>query len=163
VKRAQSDEACIQIRIAAPDDAARITSVLHESFIEYKSSYTDEAFSATVPAPDQIRKRMAEGPVWMALQGDTIVGTVAAVERGGELYIRGMAVSPAARGLGIGELLLKHMESFAESHGVKRLTLSTTPFLDRAIRLYERFGFRRSEEGPHDLFGTPLFTMVKSL
>lgn len=163
MKRAQSDEACIQIRIAAPDDAARITSVLHESFIEYKSSYTDEAFSATVPAPDQIRKRMAEGPVWMALQGDTIVGTVAAVERGGELYIRGMAVSPAARGLGIGELLLKHMESFAESHGVKRLTLSTTPFLDRAIRLYERFGFRRSEEGPHDLFGTPLFTMVKSL
>src|SRR5260370_227302 len=41
--------------------------------------------------------------------------------------------------------------------------LSTTPFLDRAIRLYERFGFQRSDEGPLDLFGTPLFTMTKRL
>jgi ribosomal protein S18 acetylase RimI-like enzyme len=41
------------------------------------------------------------------------------------------------------------------------MLLSTAPFLDRAIRLYERFGFRRTNEGPHDLFGTPLFSMEK--
>ncbi|MBC7909661.1 MAG: GNAT family N-acetyltransferase, partial [Pyrinomonadaceae bacterium] len=79
------------------------------------------------------------------------------------LYIRGMAALPLARGQGIGELLLKHVESFAREHGHERLTLSTTPFLDRAIRLYERAGFLRSDDGPHDLFGTPLFTMAKVL
>jgi hypothetical protein len=43
------------------------------------------------------------------------------------------------------------------------LFLSTTPFLTHAIVLYEGLGFQRSNEGPHDLFGTPLFTMVKTL
>jgi len=47
--------------------------------------------------------------------------------------------------------------------GCKRLYLSTTPFLHSAIRLYERCGFRRTDEGPHDLFGTPLFTMEKGV
>jgi hypothetical protein len=41
--------------------------------------------------------------------------------------------------------------------------LSTTPFLAFAIALYERFGFRRSDAGPRELFGTPLFTMTKDL
>ncbi len=40
--------------------------------------------------------------------------------------------------------------------------LSTTPFLHSAIRLYERFGYRRTDDGMNDLFGTPLFTMEKS-
>jgi hypothetical protein len=38
-----------------------------------------------------------------------------------------------------------------------------TPFLAGAIRLYERFGFKRTPGGPNDLFGTPLFSMAKAL
>ena len=106
---------------------------------------------------------MIEGPVWIALQGGAIVGTVSVVPQGEELYVRGMAVLPASRGLQLGELLLKEVESFALAHDYTRLKLSTTPFLLRAIRLYERRGFRRISEGPHHLFGTPLFTMVKDL
>ena len=106
---------------------------------------------------------MVEGPVWIAMHGRVIVGTVSVVPRSGELYVRGMAVLPSARGLGLGSLLLKQVESFALAHGYNRLTLSTTPFLLRAIKLYERWGFTRADEGPHDLFGTPLFTMVKEL
>jgi len=36
----------------------------------------------------------------------------------------------------IGELLLKQVENFAAAHGYERMTLNTTPFLSRAIRLY---------------------------
>jgi GNAT superfamily N-acetyltransferase len=74
-----------------------------------------------------------------------------------------MAVLPEARGHDIGELLLEHVERYAREQGCKRMYLSTTPFLDRAIRLYERWGFRRDDAGPHALYGTPLFTMVKTL
>jgi GNAT superfamily N-acetyltransferase len=101
--------------------------------------------------------------VWVAVLDGSVVGTVAAVGRGEDLYVRGMAILPAARGQGIGQLLLREIETYASALEYQRLTLSTTPFLHRAIRLYERFGFRRSDEGACSLKGTPLFTMVKSL
>ncbi len=151
----------LQIRTARADDAQSIASVLYESFVEYKSSYTPEGFAATTPTADQIQSRIIEGPVWFVLSGEAIVGTVAVVRQTESLYIRGMAVLPDARGQKIGELLLAHIESFAVAQGCKRLYLSTTPFLGSAIRLYERFGFRRTAAGPHDLFGTPIFTMEK--
>jgi putative acetyltransferase len=159
----QMEEARMSIRPATEDDLFALASLMYESFLEYKSSYTDEAFAATTPTTDQLASRMSEGPIWIGLQGGVIVGTVSLVPRGEELYVRGMAVLPRARGLRLGELLLKEAESFALAHEFRRLVLSTTPFLTRAIRLYERLGFRRTTEGPHQLFGTPLFTMVKDL
>lgn len=149
--------------MAVPDDASLIASVLHRSFVEYESSYTPEAFAATTSTPEQIMERINEGPIWIALQDGEVVGTVSAVAKGKALYIRGMAVNPIARGGGIGNALLKCAEEFAVQSGFKSLFLSTTPFLSRAIRLYEKGGFCRTPDGPHDLFGTPLFTMVKTL
>jgi putative acetyltransferase len=151
------DRPDIQIRIAEPDDAASVAAVLRQSFVEYQSSYTEEAFAATTPGSDQILQRLDEGPVWVAVVNNAIVGTVSAVSHGEALYIRSMAVVPAARAL------LACAEGFALDHGNKRLFLSTTPFLTGAIRLYERMGYRRSDKGPHDLFGTPLFTIEKDV
>lgn len=153
----------IQVRTAVPEDAPAIAAVLVAAFVEYEPAYTPQALAATTPTSEQIRPRFGEGPVWVALLGEAIVGTVSAVPKGERLYVRSMGVLPTARGHGIGGLLLRHVESFAAEGGYKSLFLSTTPFLAGAIALYERFGFRRSNEGPHDLFGTPLFTMVKDL
>src|ERR1041384_5619745 len=82
----------VRIRMAAPADAALIASLLYESFAEYRDSYTPEAFAATTPTYEEVQSRMRAGPVWVALFGGTLVGTVAAVQRGRELYVRGMAV-----------------------------------------------------------------------
>ena len=153
----------IQIRRAAPADAEAIAAVLREAFAGYRASYTAEGFAATTPAAGQIRSRLDEGPVWVAVRGDSIVGTVSVVPRGESLYVRGMAVLTAARGQRLGEALLRQVEEFAAAQGHGRLYLSTTPFLSRAIRLYERAGFQRNDEGPHDLYGTPLFTMEKTV
>jgi ribosomal protein S18 acetylase RimI-like enzyme len=152
-----------QIRRAKTEEASQIASVLHRSFAEYESSYTPEAFAVTISTPDKIVERMKEGPVWVALQNEMVVGTVSTLAKTEALYIRGMAVDPAARGGGIGRGLLKHVEEYAIREGFKRMFLSTTPFLSSAIRLYERHGFQRNDEGPYDLSGTPLFTMVKIL
>ncbi|HEX7315949.1 MAG TPA: GNAT family N-acetyltransferase [Pyrinomonadaceae bacterium] len=160
MKAVKSD---VQVRIATPSDAEAIASVLRESFAEHRASYTDEAFAATTPAAEQILSRMNEGPVWVAVLDEVIVGTVSVVARVEGLYVRGMAVLPAARGRRVGEALLREVEEFAASRGHRRLYLSTTPFLSRAIRLYEHAGFRRSDEGPHDLHGTTLFTMEKTV
>lgn len=153
----------IEIRRAEAGDAAAIGAVLQESFVEFKSLYTDGGFAATALGAEQILIRMREGPVWVALRDGVVLGTVAAVAKGESVYIRGMAVLPAARGLGAGSALLREVVSWAFCGGYKRLFLSTTPFLDSAIRLYERFGFRRMAEETQDLSGTPLFGMEKIL
>src|SRR5437868_15340621 len=69
----------IKIRAATLDDASSIASVLSESFAEYELSYTQEAFTATTPTSDQIQSRLDEGPVWVALHNDAIVGTVSEI------------------------------------------------------------------------------------
>jgi len=97
------------------------------------------------------------------LRQGIVLGTVAAVAKREGVYVRGMAVLPKARGSRIGTKLLRQIEAWAASEGYIRLFLSTTPFLDSAIRLYQEVGFRRTDERLHDLFGTPLFTMEKSV
>ncbi len=137
--------------------------MLGESFVEYRSLYTDQGYAATTPESETIKKRFAEGRIWVALLDERIVGTVSVVAEGESLYVRSMAIVPAARGSRIGERLLAEVERFAVAHNWRRLFLSTTPFLHRAIRLYEKFGFERTGEPPHNLYGTPLVTMSKTL
>jgi ribosomal protein S18 acetylase RimI-like enzyme len=150
------------LRNANASDASAISATLREAFAEFEALYTPAAFRATTPTTDQIQSRMAEGPVWVAERNGQVVGTVSAVPRGGELYIRSMAVRPAARGEGIATHLLQAVESFAIARQYRRLVLTTTPFLTAALQLYEREGFRLTGERS-DLHGTPLLTMAKEL
>jgi ribosomal protein S18 acetylase RimI-like enzyme len=151
----------LEIRTANPDDAAAIAAVLAASFLEYQPLYTLKGYAATTPGEAVIKHRFAEGKTWVALFAGKIVGTVSVVAQPDSLYIRSMAILPEARGQRLGERLLAEIEHYALAQGCRRLTLSTTPFLDRAIRLYEKFGFARC--GSDDLFGTPLITMAKEL
>jgi N-acetylglutamate synthase-like GNAT family acetyltransferase len=153
----------LEIRMAEIGDAAAISSLLVNSFEEYQSLYTPEGYAATAITSEQVANRIIEGPIWVAISSGNVVGTVSVVIRKDSLYIRGMAVRPTARGRRIGELLMAEVEKFSRSEGFRRLFLSTTPFLHRAIRLYERLGFQRIDESPSDLHGTPLFTMEKFL
>jgi len=161
--RVEQDQTSISIRLEQASEVTAIASVILQSFAEYQATYTPAAFAATTPTADAIRRRLDEGPVWVACHQGAVVGTVSAVPRGAACYIRSMAILPSARGRGIGRLLLQHVEDFAAAHGHTYLLLSTTPFLARAIRLYQQVGFLRSSDGPHELFGTALFTMVKPL
>jgi GNAT superfamily N-acetyltransferase len=144
-------------------EAAAVAAVLLESFLEFRPLYTEGGFAATTPGVEQVRVRMKEGPVWVALRDGVMEGTVSSVVDGESVYIRGMAVVPAARGSGAGSRLLQQVETWAAGEGAVRMFLSTTPFLGAAIRLYEGAGFRRTEDGPQELFGTPLFTMAKNI
>ena len=154
----------VTIRQATLADAAQVSEVLLQAFAEFRPLYTVDGFAATTPGPNSVMRRMEEGPTWVGALNGQIAGTTAAVDRGKEgLYVRGMAVIPAARGHGIGESLLFEVERFARQSGCRRMFLSTTPFLTAAIRLYERYGFARIPAGDGDLFGTPLVTMAKEL
>lgn len=158
-----SHVARIHIRRGKSEDALEVASVLKKAFTEYEPLYTKEGYAETTPEGATILHRMREGPLWVADLENEIVGTAAAVNKETGLYIRGVAVLPTARGHSLGRLLLEEIERFATQKGCRRLFLTTTPFLNRAIRLYKSFGFQFTSEGPRDLFGTPLLTMEKVL
>ena len=101
--------------------------------------------------------------MWIAEHQGHAVGTVAAVPQDSELYMRSLAVRPAAAGSGIGSALIDTVEDFARENSFRQITLSTTPFLADAIRTYERHGFTQEPLGPSELYGTPLLTLIKRL
>jgi GNAT superfamily N-acetyltransferase len=140
-------------------DAEAIAAVLRAAFADFEPLYTPRAFAATTPTPEQLAGRFRDGPIWLAEQESQVLGTVSGVPRPNDLYVRSMAVHPDAQGRGIGVGLLRMVEDFAVLRGHGRLLLTTTPFLSRAIRLYQQAGFQRTGE-TGDLFGTPLIWMV---
>jgi ribosomal protein S18 acetylase RimI-like enzyme len=99
--------------------------------------------------------------IFLGVELPAISGRQKEVRLDWSLYIRSMAVLPEARGHRIGEQLLSEVERYAVVKGFRQLTLSATPILNRAIRLYEKFGFAPSDAG--DLYGTPLISMEKEL
>jgi ribosomal protein S18 acetylase RimI-like enzyme len=153
----------VQIQVATEFDLEVVAMVLRDAFLEFKSLYTQAAYAETTPNPDTLRRRFHEGPIWVARWRGKIVGTISAVAKPNGIYIRSTAVLPTARGNRIARMLLEEVELFAISCRAERLFLSTTPFLHAAIRLYEDFGFRRTNAPPHDLFETPLLTMEKKV
>ncbi len=154
----------VQVRLAAPSDAPALHDLMLAAFDSFRPLYTPGCFDATVLDATRIRKRMAEGPVWVAETEDgAFVGTLAVVEDARGVYLRGMAVHPDARRGGIGRRLLEAAEAFGRDCGAACLWLSTTPFLLGSIALYERFGFVHGAKGPPELFGTPLLSMQKRL
>ena len=63
-----------------------------------------------------------------------------------EAAFRMLAVDPAVRGRGVGELLVRACLDRARTAGKRRMVLSTDPRMAAAHRLYERLGFTRLPE-----------------
>lgn len=154
----------VQIRRAVAADAGSIASILFEAFSEFREEYTPEAFEVVTPGPDEIIRRLDEGPTWVAVKDGEILGTVSAVAEPEWLYIRSMAVRPTAQGFGIGYRLLDAVEEYAIENGFARLFLYTTYFSPRAIKVYEKHGFIRGRDTTADEWcGTPGLAMDKKL
>ena len=54
-------------------------------------------------------------------------------------------VAPAARGKGVAEALIRACVDECRTHGASRLTWQTAPDNERAQRVYDRIGARRSQ------------------
>lgn len=72
---------------------------------------------------------------------------------GGRCELKRLYVRPAFRGHQIGEALLRQLIRDARAIGYRHMLLDTLPFMDSALRLYRRFGFRdipRYNDSPLD-------------
>jgi ribosomal protein S18 acetylase RimI-like enzyme len=153
------------IRKALESDVPAILACLAEAFAPYRKHYSAEAILDTVLNSQTIKYRMKHMEVFVAAcETDlSIIGTVACnlvtLEEG---HLRGMAVLPSCQGAGVAQQLLERAEAELGARKCIRITLDTTEPLKRAIRFYERNGFRPSGRVT-DFFGMPLFEYVKNL
>ena len=159
-----TDPSLISIRKATLSDADGILTCLREAFEPYRELYTREGFLDTVLTTETILSRISMMTIFVAINDDSeVVGTVACcVVIPEEGHLRGMAVRPAWHGHGIAQQLLDAAEADLHRHNCRRVTLDTTEPLKRAIRFYEKNGFRPTGKMA-DFFGMPLFEYEKSL
>jgi GNAT superfamily N-acetyltransferase len=90
------------------------------------------------------------GCVFVARKGNRIVGmvsllfTVSTAEGEPVCWLEDMIVVPGQRASGLGTRLLQHAIKYAKANGFARITLLTDRTNEKAIRFYERQGFRPS-------------------
>ena len=158
------ERAKVSIRRAASADAPGILECLSAAFADYREAYTRSAFLDTVLTRETIQQRLAEMVVFVAINNcEQVVGTIGCQVVGrGEGHLRGMAVLPGWQGAGVASVLLQCAEAELHDKGCAHVTLDTTAPLARAVRFYEKNGYRRSGRIT-DFFGLPLFEFHKSL
>jgi GNAT superfamily N-acetyltransferase len=93
---------------------------------------------------------------WVAEQGGHMLGSVFLVDDGGGVArLRLLYVEGEARGLGIGEALVRTCIAFAREAGYAKVVLWTHTVLTSARKIYAAAGFRITATSVHDEFGKP--------
>ena len=92
--------------------------------------------------------------IWLAETNGQIIGSIAIVGHSKvDAQLRWFLVHPDYRGLGIGKELLKDALQFCKECKYKTIFLWTTSELMEAGHLYTRFGFSKTEEKTHEIWG----------
>jgi putative acetyltransferase len=152
-----------RVRPATPRDASSIQHCLTTAFQPFQRLYTPEAFADTVPTVSGVQERLATMWLFVAETENRVIGTVGCNKvNAREGHLRGMAVLPEWQASGVAAALLAAAEVALRQQGCARVTLDTTEPLQRAMRFYEKHGFRRSGR-VGDFFGMPLHEYAKQL
>ena len=136
-----------------PGDLGRVTWLHGLVYAqEYGFDHTFEAYVAVTLGEFGQQYRLERDRLWLAEQGDRLVGSIAIVGRSEDTaQLRWFLVHPACRGRGLGSRLLTLSLGFCRGAGYRRVYLWTVHPLEEAARLHRRFGFRLAEEFPEKL------------
>lgn len=138
-----------KIRLIAPEDNAVLATIIRNALTEFKANKPGTVYfdNSTDHLFELFQTDM--GIYHVAVLNDEVIGG------GGIFHTAGldantcelvkMYLSPAARGKGLGKLLMAQCLKTAEEKGYKKIYLETMPELVVAVPMYEKFGFKYLE------------------
>jgi ribosomal-protein-alanine N-acetyltransferase len=99
----------------------------------------------------------------VALEDDEVVGYAGLCDYPDEAFVQTIAVAKGAQGAGLGARLLQALLDEAARRRQRRVLLEVRADNERAIALYERFGFRRTgvRRGYYQPSGTDAIVMTR--
>jgi predicted N-acetyltransferase YhbS len=149
----------IVVREAEEDDLDRVVGVLRAANVQFEALLPPAFYRAYLANVLDIRSRLDESQLFVASEGDRIVGAIALYPDASKeglgwpsdwTGIRTVAVEPSARGLGTGRRLVQHCLERSLALGANAVCLHTAFFQAAAIAMYESVGFRRAPEFDRD-------------
>ena len=158
----------LTFRTAMLSDGEEVVRVILAAFTPYLRALGREfpADGSAEYAEERERfvAELERGDIYVALEGERIVGVIRTKPREKDLYIHQIAVDPARQGTGVGSWLLARIDEVARSRGLGGLSLETAEMAEANIRLYRRHGFEIVGRGPpgHGLDPHTRVHMVKS-
>ena len=148
------------VRVATLDDLDRLQALREEVAVDLLQRGIPWNPHAT--SRQKLEEWVGQSTIWVATSGDELAGMVAVwwadptgywpkADLG--VYVHDLLVSPARKGQGVGALLLRWVESFAEGRGRKLVRLDCEAANLRLCRYYQDLGY--SQVGEHA--GSALF------
>jgi GNAT superfamily N-acetyltransferase len=123
---------------------------------EYNYGIEFEAYVAAGLSEFYQQYDPARNRVWICEHDQRIIGFLLLMDRGAAAQLRYFLIHPEYRGLGLGQKLMELYLEFLHRCGYKRSYLWTTDELDTAASLYQKHGFKLTEEKESTAFGKPL-------
>jgi peptidyl-dipeptidase Dcp len=91
--------------------------------------------------------------IWACEHNDRMIGFLLLMDRGAAAQLRYFLIEPAYRGIGLGSKLMSLYMDFLHECGYQESYLWTTHELTTAANLYQRHGFKLTEEKESTAFG----------
>ena len=130
----------LSIRLAEPDDWADWRLLRQRSLAEDPDAFSSSTtmWTGDNDTEDRWRARLADGPCFIAYEGDRPVGMVAGWVVDDAAQLTSMWVAPEARRRGIGTALIERVVEWAAG---RPLSLRVMDGNQAAVTAYERQGF----------------------
>ena len=158
----------LTFRTATVSEGKEVSRVIRAAFAPYIRAlgreWAAEGTAAFAEEWERGKAEAARGDIYVAVEGERIVGVVRTKPQEKDLYIHQIAVDPARQGSGVGSWLLQRIDEVARARGLGGLSLETAEMAVANIRLYQRHGFEIVSRGPpaHGLDPHTRVHMVKS-
>lgn len=151
----------LTIKKATPENIPQIIVLMRE-FAEYEKlleylEVTEERLEIALFGDGKVAEAI------VASDGETVIGYAIffpyfATFRGQRgIYLEDIFITKAARGRGVGEMMLKYIAKSAKERGFERIDFQVLEWNAPAIGFYERLGAERNDEERHFKFAGEAF------